>query len=93
MVCKMKFFPSDTEPDALKSIRNIGFTGAPGSYLDFGLNCLLLDTTPNPFTGQSASLDLNLDLFRAGLVLGVVLKILEQILTALVIKWGLITVL
>ena len=43
---------TDTESDALESVRHIGFTGTSGSYLDYGLNCVLLDTTPNPFTGE-----------------------------------------
>ena len=48
---------TDTESDALESVRHIGFTGTSGSYLDYGLNCVLLDTTPNPFTGERGSLD------------------------------------
>merc|ERR1719499_233812 len=43
---------TDTESDALESVRHIGFTGTSGSYLDYGLNCVLLDTTPNPFTAS-----------------------------------------
>ena len=48
---------TDTESDALESVRHIGFTGTSGSYLDYGLNCVLLDQTPNPFTGERGSLD------------------------------------
>ena len=43
---------TDTESDALESVRHIAFTAISGSYVDYGLNCLLLETTPNPFTGE-----------------------------------------